>query len=150
MMQSSNTYNQAIRAARRLRRLQVRYGDQASYLALLVEWMNGLCHAIHLNEDHIQQCWIHRYQSEDEELASELEQEIRRSRDQEEDQNQLLRVQEQLQRNQAHIARIQRETWKMSRRMNRAVRRLYIRSSQLGIQARREVAAIMKEPLNLD
>jgi len=76
MMQSSNTYNQA----HRLRRLQVRYGDQASYLALLVEWMNGLCHT----EDHIQQCWIHRYQSEDEELASELEQEIRhRSRDQE-------------------------------------------------------------------
>jgi len=55
MMQSSNMYNQAIRAARRLRRLQVRYGDQASYPALLVEWMNGLFRSIHLNEDHIQQ-----------------------------------------------------------------------------------------------
>jgi len=61
--------------------------------------MNGLCHSIHLNEDHIQQCWIHKYQTEDEELAAELEREIRhRSRDQEEDQNQLLRVQEQLQK----------------------------------------------------
>jgi len=103
-------YNQAVRAARRLRRLQVRYGDQASYLALLVEWMNGLCRTIHLNEDHIQQCWIQRYQTGNEELADDLEREIRRqSRSQEEDQNQLLRDQEQLQRSQT---RIQREMWK--------------------------------------
>jgi len=132
-------YNQAVRAVRRLRRLQVRYGDQALYLALLVDWMNGLCRSIHLNED-----WIQRYQTGNEELAEELEQEIRRSRDQEEDQNQLLRVQEQLQRSQARIARIQRETWKLSRRMNRAVRRLYLRSPQFGIQARQEIAAIVK------
>jgi len=106
-------YNQAVRAARRLRRLQVRYGDQASYLALLVEWMNGLCRIIHLNEDHIQQCWIQRYQTGNEELADDLEREIRRrSRDQEEDPNQLLRVQEQLQRSQTRIARIQREMLK--------------------------------------
>jgi len=73
-----------------------------------------------------------------------LEREIRyRSRDQEEDQNQLLRVHEQLQRSQARIARIQRETWKMSSRMNRAVRRLYLQSPQFGIQARKEIAAII-------
>jgi len=144
-MQSSTIYNQAVRAARRLRRLQVRYGHQASYLALLVEWMNGLFRTIHFDEDHIQQCWIQRYQTGNEELADELEREIRhRSRDQEEDQNQLLRVQEQLERSQTRIARIQRNTWKMSRRMNRAVRRLYLRSPQLGIQARQEIAAIVK------
>jgi len=33
--------------------------------------MNGLCHAIHLNEDYIQQCWIQRYQAGNEYLAEE-------------------------------------------------------------------------------
>jgi len=80
-----------------------------------------------------------------EELAEEQEREIQhRSRDQDEDQNQLLRVQEQLQRSQTRIARTQRGTWKMSRNMNRAVRRLYLRSPQFGIQARQEITAIMK------
>jgi len=75
-MQSSSMYNQAVRAARRLRRLKVRYGDQD--LVLLVEWMNGLCRSIHLNE----QCWRQRYRTGNEELAEELKREIRhRSRD---------------------------------------------------------------------
>jgi len=61
--------------------------------------MIGLRRSIQLNEDFIQQCWKQRYNAENDKLAEELERQIwHRGRDEDEDQNQLLRVQEQLQR----------------------------------------------------
>jgi len=41
-----STYEQAIKAAHQLKSLRKEYESRASYLTILTEWMNGLCHSI--------------------------------------------------------------------------------------------------------
>jgi len=46
MMSAFPVYEQAIKAARQLRRLRKAYEGRASYLTFLTEWMSGLCRSI--------------------------------------------------------------------------------------------------------
>jgi len=57
-MNTFTTYEQAIKAARQLRRLPKAYESRTSYLTFLTEWMSGLCHSINSDEECIQQRWI--------------------------------------------------------------------------------------------
>jgi len=56
-MSAFPVYEQAIEAARQLRRLRKAYEGRASCLTFLTEWMSGLCRSINIDEECIQKRW---------------------------------------------------------------------------------------------